>query len=152
MSSSLHPYSCQEKEGQYYFTTPSGAEYVAYFLELPLAPHLFTFNFDRVKDGSKTTVDTNVFDTVCYILSAFFQNHQDAMLMVCDTADGREMARMRLFQSWYLKIAPKELLKIDKTGKAENYNLFVSLLFWSDNPNKEELLSLLDEYCAMMLY
>ena len=152
MSNSLHPYSYQEREGQYYFTTPSGAKYVAYFLELPLAPHLFTFNFDRIKDGRQTVVDTNVFDTVCSILATFFQNHQDAMLVVCDTVDGREMARMRLFQSWYLRIAPKELLKIDKTGKAENYNLLVSLLVWDDNPHKAELLSLLDEYCTMMLY
>ena len=73
------------------------------------------------------------------------------MLIVCDTADGREGARRRLFNSWYERIAPEGLLKVDRTGQAEAYNLFVSLLVWNDNPEKERLVAILDEYCQTML-
>ena len=74
------------------------------------------------------------------------------MLLVCDTTDGREEARMRLFNSWFTRIAPEGLTKIDRSGKAEEYNLFVSLLVWADNPMRDTLVSLLEEYCNAMLY
>ena len=61
MSNSLHPYSYRESDGQYYFDTPSGARYVAYFLDLSsLVENLFTFNFDRIIDGAPDSVDCNV--------------------------------------------------------------------------------------------
>jgi hypothetical protein len=73
------------------------------------------------------------------------------MLLVCDTIDGREEARMRLFNSWFIRIAPEGLTKIDRSGKAEAYNLFVSLLVWADNPMRDALVSILEEYCQTML-
>ena len=152
MSSSLHPYKFWEQDGQYFFDTPSGARYVAYYLELSsLAENLYTFNFDRIKDGNHGVVDSNVFDTVCTILSGFFLSHKRSMLVVCDTVDGREEARMRLFNSWFHRVAPPALHKVDKAGRADTYNLFISLLYWSDNPHKDNLLAILEEYCATML-
>ena len=58
---------------------------------------------------------------------------------------------MRLFNSWFIRIAPKGLTKIDRSGQAEEYNLFVSLLVWADNPMRDTLVSLLEEYCKAML-
>ena len=152
MSSSLHPYSYALDNGKYLFRTDSGALYAAYFLDLSsLAPNLFTFNFDRILDGATGIVDNRVFDTICSMLERFFQEHRNSMLIVCDTADGREGARMRLLNSWYERIAPKGLLKVDRAGQAELSNLFVSLLVWNDNPNREQLVAILDEYCQTML-
>ena len=48
MLSSLRPYDYWVEDGQYHFKTPSGAVYVAYFLKLPFADNLYTFNFDRL--------------------------------------------------------------------------------------------------------
>ena len=58
---------------------------------------------------------------------------------------------MRLFDSWYLRIAPPELMRIDRRGKANEYKLFISLFVWADNPVKEEIVGLLDEYCRAVL-
>ena len=152
MSNLLRPYNYWESNGQYFFDTLSGARYVAYFLDLSsFAENLYTFNFDRIQDGAPNNVDSNVFDTICAILQEFFFNHQNSMLLVCDTTDGREEARMRLFNSWFIRIAPEGLTKIDRSGKAEEYNLFVSLLVWADNPMRDTLVSLLEEYCKAML-
>ena len=152
MSNSLHPYRYWESNGQYFFDAPSGARYVAYFLDLStFAENLYTFNFDRIQAGTRGIVDHNVFDTICAILKRFFTEHQNSMLLVCDTIDGREEARMRLFNSWFLRIAPEGLTKIDRSGKADAYSLFVSLLVWSDNPMRDTLVSLLEEYCKTML-
>lgn len=152
MSNLLHPYNYWESNGQYYFDTPSGARYVAYFLDLSsFAENLYTFNFDRIQEGTPGIVDSNVFDTICAILKDFFLNHQNSMLLVCDTIDGREAARMRLFNSWFLRMAPEGLTKIDRSGKAGTYKLFVSLLVWADNPMRDALVSFLEEYCQTML-
>lgn len=152
MSSSLHPYRYWEDAGQYFFDTPSGARYVAYFLDLSfITNNLFTFNFDRIIDGERGIIDNQVFDTVCAILESFFVNHLHSILLVCDSSDGREEARMRLFNTWFNRAAPKGLSKIDRAGKAENYNLFISLLIWDSNPDKTKMVAILEEYCLTML-
>lgn len=152
MSNLLHPYNYWESNGQYYFDAPSGARYVAYFLDLSsFAENLYTFNFDRIKEGALGIVDGNVFDTICAILQGFFSKHKNSMLIVSDSIDGREESRMRLFNSWFIRIAPEGLIKIDRCGKAETYTLFVSLLVWADNPMRDMFTSLLEEYCKTML-
>lgn len=151
MSSSLHPYRYWEEDGQYFFNTPSGAQYVAYFLELPFAENLYTFNFDKLHSGIHGVVDVCVCDTICTILAKFFQKHQDSMLVACVSSDGREEARMRLFESWFRRLAPEELLKIDRSGQAEEYRLFLSLFVWDDNPDKSRLIAIFDEYCQDLL-
>lgn len=151
MSSSLHPYRYWIEDDKYLFRTPSGALYVAYFLDLcSLAENLFTFNFDRVSMGDKGVVDTQVCDTVCTILASFFKEHINSILIVCDSADGREKARMRLFNAWFNRIAPEGLIKVDRTGRTSSYELFVSILLWQDNPAKEQLKALLEDYCNMV--
>ncbi len=151
MLSSLRPYDYWVEDEQYHFKTPSGATYVAYFLKLPFADNLYTFNFDRLNPGVDGMVDAYVSDTICAILVKFFQNHLDSMLITCDSSDGREMVRKRLFESWYLSYAPPELKKIDRCGRTEGYNLVLSLFVWDDNPDKERLIAVLDEYCDDLL-
>jgi hypothetical protein len=73
------------------------------------------------------------------------------MLITCDSSDGREMVRKRLFESWFLSYAPPELKKIDRCGRTESYNLVLSLFVWDDNPDKERLIAVLDEYCNDLL-
>lgn len=73
MLSSLRPYDYWVEDGQYHFKTPSGAVYVAYFLKLPFADNLYTFNFARLNPGVDGMVDECVSDTICAILVKFFQ-------------------------------------------------------------------------------
>ena len=151
MSSSLHPYRYWIEDDKYLFRTPSGVLYVAYFLDLSsLAENLFTFIFDRVSMGDKGVIDTQVCDTVCTILASFFKEHINSILIVCDSADGREKARMRLFNAWFDRIAPEGLIKVDRTGRTSSYELFVSILLCQDNPAKEQLKALLEDYCNMV--
>lgn len=152
MSNLLHPYSYWLEDGKYLFRTPSNALYAAYFLDLThFADNLFTFNFDKVKQGDKRIVDKFVFDTICTILIHFFENHRKSILLVCDSSDGREKARKRLFDIWFHRIPTTHLLKIDKTCKTADYDLILSLLMWDDNQARQTLIGWLDEYCEMLL-
>lgn len=87
---------------------------------------------------------------MCTILASFFKEHINSILIVCDSADGREKARMRLFNAWFDRIAPEGLIKVDRTGRTSSYELFVSILLWQDNPAKEQLKALLEDYCNMV--
>ena len=152
MSSSLHPYKYWKQEEAYYFDTPSGKRYIANFLQYPnLSENLYIFNFDILTSGTANVPDENVFDTICTILQEFFRAHSNAMLVTCDSTDGREAARRRLFNAWYLKLSPSGLAKIDREGKADSYNLFISLFIWEDNPNKDSLIAFLNEFYEDML-
>ena len=149
MSNSLRPYNYWKEDGQYIFETSSGTRYTAYFLALnSFSDNLYTFNFDRVLDGNGCRFDGRVRDTICTILKSFFETHSNALLLVCDSFDGKERARKRLFSLWFEKNAPEGLLKIDREQLTEDYNLFASLMIWDNNPQKEEILIKFEEYCS----
>ena len=151
MLSSLHPYRYWKEDSYYLFDTPSGAQYVAYFLELDISQNLFTFNFDKKTEGNRKIANEHVFDTICSFLLSFFVKHENSLLVVCDSSDGRENARMRLFARWYNKMRISGVKRIDRIGRTKEYNLFISVFFWEDNPQKEQLLSILNEYFNDML-
>ena len=48
------------------------------------------------------------------------------------------------------RIAPEGLIKVDRTGRTSSYELFVSILLCQDNPAKEQLKALLEDYCNMV--
>lgn len=152
MSGSLHPYKYWKEEEAYYFNTPSGTKYVASFLQYPnLSDNLYVFNFDVVTTGTLSVYNEHVRDTICVILRNFFSLHAHSLLITCDTTDGRGKCRKRLFNQWYRMFAPSGLSKIDRDGKAESYDLFVSLFIWDDNPDKEQLLSFIDDFCSDLI-
>ncbi len=150
MSASLRPYSYTLKEGRYQFTTESGIEYFAYFLEMSqFGPDFFTFNFERQEapDGKERAPGRDVLDTICQILSDFFEKRTNALLFVCDSTDGRAEGRRRLFSRKFDLVNDGSFEKIDRDGKTEYYTLYSSLIYRKDNPNKKELLKEFERLC-----
>lgn len=154
MSALLHPYKYTVSEGRYYFKTESGVEYFAYFLDLSdYGPDFYTFNFERqevpAQDGvGKRAPGRDVLDTICQILSDFFQKQTNAMLFVCDSTDGRAEGRRRLFSRKFASVNDGSFEKIDRNGKTEYYSVYSSLIYRKDNPNKEVLLDAFERLCA----
>lgn len=62
------------------------------------------------------------------------------MIMVCDSLDGKEEKRRKLFDHWFDVHTDDTLLKYDVSAPLESYHLFISLIFKKTNPNKELLL------------
>ena len=154
MSVLLHPYKYTISEGRYFFITESGIEYFAYFLDLSdYGPDLYTFSFERVdpsgQDGTqRPTPGKDVLDTICKILSDFFQKKTNAMLFVCDSTDGRAEGRRRLFSRKFESVNDGSYVKIDRNGTTEYYSVYSSIIFRKDNPNKERLLDAFEQMCA----
>lgn len=154
MSALLHPYKFTVSDGKYCFKTESGIEYFAYFLDLSdIGPDLYTFSFERIgpldQDGvEKCIPGKDVLDTICQILSDFFQKKTNAMLFVCDSSDGRAEGRRRLFSWKFESVNDGTYEKIDREGKTEFYSVYSSIIFRKDNPNKERLLEAFDQMCS----
>ena len=129
MSALLHPYKFTISDGKYCFKTESGIEYFAYFLDLSdFGPDLYTFNFERQEPRDRCGVEKGapgryVLDTICQILSDFFQKEANAMLFVCDSLDGRAEGRRRLFSWKFKSVNDGTFEKIDRDGKTEYYSV-----------------------------
>lgn len=154
MSALLRSYEYSISEGRYYFETESGIKYFAYFLDLSeYGPNLYTFSFEKVEptgiEGTrKAAPGKDVLDTICQILSDFFQKKANAMLFVCDSTDGRAEGRRRLFSLKFASVNDGSFEKIDWDGNTDYYSVYSSIIFRKDNPNKDRLLEAFNQMCA----
>lgn len=143
MSSLLPPYDyrlCDKLT--YQFVTDNGETYVAYFLDAKsyneAFDNVFFFNFDLY--GSKNKYDERISITVCNIIRDFFRQHQNALIYMCDSADGREKGRSILFKKWYENFKDLRISKIDRYCYCEGYNLYSSLLIHKDNSKYDAII------------
>ena len=121
---SLHPYDFRKTDdATYYFETDNGLKYRSYFIEIPSTFYtLYSFSFDK-EEGS-VAYDKRVKDTIVTILADFFDADNYILGYTCDVTDGREMARKRLFDSWFKQENDGSLRKIDFQAD----NIYVSLI------------------------
>ena len=70
----------------------------------------------RKIDEIRSKHDPKVEKTILAIIDEFFRSNLEILLYMCDTSDGRESIRNRLFISWFEKYANKERFKIQGAG------------------------------------
>ena len=71
-------------------------------------------------------IDNQIAVTVIFILKQFFSVKERAMLMICDTLDGKEEKRKQLFNRWYDKYNIRhEIQKFDASAETEDYKLWI---------------------------
>lgn len=134
----LYPIHQQDESG-YMFITDSGVEYTAYFIDISDSfgeRNVYSFSFEA---KGKSAKDERIRNSIISILSKFFQNELNVMLMVCDSKDRREEARFKLFQRWYTGIPQDEIEKIDIFAKQEDYNICSSLFISRKHPRNEQI-------------
>ena len=70
-------------------------------------------------------------------------------MYVCDTNDGRQAVRDRLFSMWYRAYPKKELFTYEsETIEVEKVNYYISLLIRNDNPLLNEMRQSFKELCS----
>jgi Family of unknown function (DUF6169) len=77
-----------------------------------------------------------------HILSAFFEDHKNSLLYVCDSLGNRQQARFRKFHSWFKKNKTDNLEKYDVIFNALEMQILASLIVHVQNPDKDLLVSL----------
>lgn len=79
--------------------------------------------------------DRRIERTVIDILLRFFQLQPDGIItFVCDSLDGSEYLRMRLFNQWYFKYNfQSDFSKLDYRGQLDEVKIFTSLVLRKDH-------------------
>ena len=125
---SLRPYDFRKADdATYYFETDNGLRYRAYFIAFPATFYtLYSFSFD--KEDGVGAYDARVKDTIVSVMHDFFDAENYILGYTCDVTDGRELARKRLFDRWFVKENDGSLRKID----FQTDNIYVSLIVNKD--------------------
>lgn len=155
-SNLLNPFEINEVEKfDYTFVSRDGIKYRVFFSPLqdyyPELPNTYSFSIEP-EDRTPHPFDRRIAMTVVAILERFFQNDENAMIMICDTLDGKERKRRKLFDRWFKMFNNGRLIKMDAAGSVDQYELFLSIYFTKTNPNKEQLKVAFQELLAHDLY
>lgn len=138
-------YNICEEENGYSFKTDSGNIYYVTFIKYPviseyLSVDVFMLNIYRADEHNHQNGDNNlVRNTILYIICRFFILHDDALITICDIADGRQLCRRRLFNRWFKEFSNGELIKLDATLDVEGCETYASMLFRADLENRASL-------------
>ena len=128
-SDSLNPYEIDEEESlDYTFITKDGIKYHASFYSIePLYPEFVdTYSFSiEPEDKRLHPMDRRIAITIAEILKRFFAVNTNAMIMVCDSTDGKEFKRRKLFDRWFEHFSDDSILKYDASLLYQN----ISCLF-----------------------
>ena len=139
------PYQIEEVANGYRFTTDFGIVYELTFLLYPTVNisedyFIYMFNIEKVKKGV-TAKDDRIRITIEYVVGLFFQNNENAILVIMDTIDNKQGARLRLFKDWYQqRNLNYRVEKFEATCQTEDMQLFTMLLINENNPYKNNIL------------
>ena len=129
----------------YRFETDFGFVYELSFLRYPTLSDrseyvMYMFNIEQVKKG-KTSTDVRIRTTIEYVLSLFFENNTDAVVVVMDSSDGKHLARKKLFDKWYYQSRKFSIEKYEASCNTEEIEIVTTLFVEKNNPFKNIILS-----------
>lgn len=125
------------------FDTDFGVQYVAGFdRDDTSLPFTKTYQFSIVNvNNKKSPRDHKVRETIIAILENFFMQNNEVMLYICETGDGKQSMRNRLFgywfnhykESWNLLFMSASIYDIDGV---KNYT---AIIIRQDHPHLSEI-------------
>lgn len=90
--------------------------------------------------------DPKIEITVLAIIDEFFRSNQHVLLYVCDTSDGKEGGRNRLFLRWFERHAAPDRFTIrTANAKVEDEMVYIAIIVDNRNPNLQAITEDFDE-------
>ena len=131
-------------DGSFRFMSDSEIIFVVDFMEddLIISSNTFQLIIGNV-ENKKSPRDVKVRITILAIVEEFFIKNRAALLYICETGDGRQMARGRLFAYWFESSSQRRLYTtmtstlVDEEG-IENT---ATLIIRNDNPDMNKLIT-----------
>ena len=139
---SYSPYEVflSEKIRGYLFVTSYEVQYSIDFIEDDLLTQSESYQFIIQNiNNSSSPRDPFVRETIMRIVEEFFQKNQSTLLYICDSSDGKQSMRSRLFNYWFEGYSEKDKYEILSSNvvDAEGTPTYVSVIFRKDNPDAE---------------
>ena len=108
-----------------------------------------TYSFSIEREGTNPhPLDLRIAATVVEVLRRFFQNVENAMIMVCDSTDGKQFKRRNLFERWFHYYNDGTLLAVNAEVGEGDYELLLSIYFKKNNPYKQQLMKAFGDLLA----
>ena len=139
----------------YEFVNKHGIQYHLYFTPVSsIYPDLLnTYSFSIEREGTNPhPIDLRIAATVVDVLRRFFQNIENAMIMVCDSTDGKQHKRRNLFDRWFHYYNDGTLTAINAEVGEGDYELLLSIYFKKTNPYKQQLIKAFGDLLAQDCY
>lgn len=92
-------------------------------------------------------LDNSISLTIANIFIDFFQEKEKVVTYICDTADGKEVARFRKFNIWFNRFNTNFFIKVDKSfyDLKLDTTYYNSLIIRQDNPYKDEVIEAFED-------
>ena len=156
VSNSQNPYKVIEGNPlDYSFVNRDGINYHLYFTPISsIYPDLVnSYSFSIEREGTNPhPLDRRIAATVVDVLRRFFQNVENAMIMVCDSTDGKQHKRRNLFDRWFHYYNDGTLTSINAELGQGDYELLLSIYFKKDNPYKQQLIRAFGDLLSQDFY
>ena len=150
---SRSPYRVQvSADGSFCFTTDESLTYEVGFVK----DYMFSAEnayqiFLMPKGTPNTTKDDKMQQTVTVIIEEFFQSNDMLLDYICETRDGRQAVRNRLFSRWFYQYPKRDLFTLRTIEIAhEDLLYFASAIIRNDNPHYNEYMEAIDKFEAEM--
>ncbi|MCH5306909.1 MAG: hypothetical protein J1E37_02435 [Prevotella sp.] len=147
------PYEIFLSEGDFLFQTEKGIRYeISFNKEDIVFGECETYQLIiRKLNETHSPHDPKVRDTILAIVNEFFDSNQQILLYICDTSDGKENSRNRLFLHWFEKHAKENRFTI-KTANAivENERIYTTIIVENSNPKLNAIIKDFEDTAAML--
>ena len=141
----------QASESMFVFHTKANVLYSVSFKEDMEIAGLQTYQFIIERISDKQGYDTEVKDTIVAIVREFFSQNNEILLYICDTQDGREAARNRLFLKWFKESDDEGLYEIKAAdANVEGEGLFFAIIYKKSSAKYEEITREFDDVAAYL--
>ena len=140
------PYTIWEKDGSYLFKTDYGIVYKISFMEDDTIWDSGAYQFLITNlSNSASPNDSKLKLTILYILESFFKVNNDILLYICETGDGKQAMRNRLFIRWFQQYSEHHLYYFKTLEiQAEGIMNFAAIIVRFDNPKINEIIQEFD--------
>lgn len=147
------PYSVNMRTEQvYFFKTDVGMLCTITFMDdfsiWETGAYQFVINNEN---NVSSPLDPKLRDTIFSLIDAFFVVNPDILLYICETGDGKQEFRSRLFVRWFNTYSGRDayVMKTAEVKEGETKN-FAALIIQKDNPRAEIIIAEFDETISIL--
>ena len=150
----VSPYTIWGAEEQYYyFKTDFGAIYKVGFMDDYAIWESGAYQFLIINENNTSSPnDPKLKATIFCLLEAFFAVNPDILLYLCETGDGKQAIRSRLFARWFEEYSEKQFYycRTVEIVDRDNVKNFAAIIVQRSNPRLEEIIAEFDETIKLL--
>lgn len=107
---------------------------------------IYEISFNKIGEFKITDkkISERVKLTIAFAITNFINRNNCPLLFICDSLDGKEQCRLKLFLSWYDKLEERENYTFEATelySEAESFTYYSGLIVPNNHARIEQILN-----------